>query len=118
VVISGSFAPCLDLIGAHFGVENLIGTRLELRDGRYTGRSIPPVVTGPAKAELVRELLAARGLAVDWESSHAYGDSFTDREMLELAGHPVAVYPDAKLKALAGDKLGGSGRRGDWRGFS
>jgi HAD superfamily hydrolase (TIGR01490 family) len=104
VIISGSFTPCLDLIGAHFGVENLIGTRLELRDGHYTGRAVPPVVTGPAKAELVRELLTARGLDVDWGSSFAYGDSFTDRDMLELAGHPVAVYPDAKLKALAGER--------------
>jgi len=104
MIISGSFAPCLALIGAHFGVENLIGTRLELRDGRYTGQIVPPLITGPAKAKMVREFLSARGLAVDWESSFAYGDSITDREMLELAGHPVAVYPDAKLATLARER--------------
>jgi len=104
VIISGSFTPCLDLIGAHFGVENLIGTRLETRDGRYTGEAIPPMITGPAKAEGVRGLLSARGLEVDWEGSYAYGDSITDREMLELAGHPVAVYPDTRLGVLAGER--------------
>lgn len=113
VIVSGSFTPCLSLIGAHFGVENLIGTRLELRDGRYTGEILPPVITGPAKAEQVREFISARGLEMDWGSSFAYGDSFTDRQMLELAGHPVAVHADAKLAALASERgwevLGASG---------
>jgi HAD superfamily hydrolase (TIGR01490 family) len=104
VIISGSFTPCLDLIGAHFGVENLIGTKLEMHGGRYTGRVIPPVITGPAKAEQVREFVAARGVEVAWHASYAYGDSITDGSMLALAGHPVAVYPDAKLAALANER--------------
>lgn len=101
LIVSGSFTPCLDLIGAHFGVENLIGTRLEVHDGRYTGLILPPVITAAAKAEGVRQFLSDRGLEVDWQSSYAYGDSITDAPMLELVGHPVAVYPDAKLRALA-----------------
>ena len=40
----------------------------------------------------------------DWEASFAYGDSFTDRQILEITGHPTAVYPDAKLHALAREK--------------
>jgi len=101
VIASGSFAPALDLIGKYFGVTDLIGTQLEVRNDRYTGRMIPPVITGKAKAAMVRELLYAHGVDVDWSSSYAYGDSFTDREMLSLVGHPVAVYPDKKLFALA-----------------
>jgi len=101
VIASGSFTPCLDLIGKHFGVADLIGTPLEVRNERYTGKMIPPLITGKAKAEKVRELLSARGVNVDWSSSYAYGDSFTDRDMLNLVGHPVAAYPDKKLFALA-----------------
>ena len=104
VIASGSFTPALDLIGKHFGVTNLIGTRLEVSDDKYTGRMTLPVITGKAKAEKVRELLSARGVEVDWSASYAYGDSFTDREMLSLVGHPVAVYPDKKLFALATEK--------------
>ena len=100
VIASGSFTPALDLIGKHFGVIDLIGTQLEVSNDHYTGRIIPPVITGKAKAEKIRELLSARGVDVDWSSSYAYGDSFTDREMLSLVGHPVAVYPDKKLFAL------------------
>lgn len=104
VIASGSFTACLDLIGKHFGVADLIGTQLEVRNERYTGKMIPPLIMGKAKAEKVRELLSSRGVDVDWSSSYAYGDSFTDRDMLNLVGHPVAVYPDKKLFALAKEK--------------
>jgi HAD superfamily hydrolase (TIGR01490 family) len=101
VIASGSFTPALDLIGQHFGVADLIGTQLEVSNDKYTGRMTLPVITGKAKAEKIRGLLSARNVDVDWPSSYAYGDSFTDREMLNLVGHPVAVYPDKKLFTLA-----------------
>ena len=102
VIASGSFTPCLDMIGQHFGVDHLIGTQLEIQNERYTGNIIPPLITGVAKAEKIRELLSIHN--VDWSSSYAYGDSFTDRDMLQLVGHPVAVYPDKKLHKLAKEK--------------
>jgi phosphoserine phosphatase len=34
----------------------------------------------------------------------AYGDTMLDVPMLEHADHPVAVYPDAKLKKVALEK--------------
>ena len=104
VIASGSFMPCLDMIGEHFGVDHLIGTQVEVRSERYTGKITPPLITGIAKAEKIRELLSTRGVNVDWSSSYAYGDSFTDRNMLELVGNPVAVYPDKKLYKLAKEK--------------
>ena len=104
VIASGSFTPCLDMIGKHFGVNNLIGTQVEVRGERYTGNIIPPLITGIAKAEKIQELLSKRDVDVDWSSSYAYGDSYTDRNMLELVGHPVAVYPDKKLHKLANEK--------------
>jgi HAD superfamily hydrolase (TIGR01490 family) len=101
VIASAMFVPCLAWIGNHFGVKNLVGTELEVRDGRYTGRIVPPLISGPAKAERARGLVATLGGDVDWAASFAYGDSFSDRDMLALVGHPVAVYPDSKLNALA-----------------
>ncbi|HKY54651.1 MAG TPA: HAD-IB family hydrolase [Anaerolineales bacterium] len=101
IITSGSFTPCLDMIGKHFGVEHLIGTQVDIQNERYTGKIIPPLITGIAKAEKIRDLLFNRGVKVDWSSSYAYGDSFTDRNMLEMVGHPVAVYPDKKLHQLA-----------------
>jgi HAD superfamily hydrolase (TIGR01490 family) len=100
-IVSAMFVPCLKSIAGHFGVKEFVGTQLEARDGRYTGRIVPPLISGAAKAEQARQLLSVRGDEIDWESSYAYGDSFTDRDMLSLVGHPVAVYPDTKLYALA-----------------
>lgn len=104
VIVSGSFTPCLDLVGKHFGVTDLIGTQVGIHNQRYTGNIIPPLITGTAKAEKIRELLSTSREDVDWSSSYAYGDSFTDRDMLDLVGHPVAVYPDKKLHKLAKEK--------------
>ncbi len=100
-IVSAMFVPCLKSIAEHFGVKDFVGTQLEVSDGRYTGRIVPPLISGAAKAQAVRQLLSSRAREVDWASSYAYGDSFTDRDMLSLVGHPVAVYPDAKLHALA-----------------
>jgi phosphoserine phosphatase len=38
------------------------------------------------------------------DASYAYADSLTDVPVLELVGHPVAVYPDEGLAALAWQK--------------
>jgi HAD superfamily hydrolase (TIGR01490 family) len=100
-IVSAMFVPCLKSIAEHFGVKDFVGTQLEVRDGRYTGRIVPPLISGAAKAEQARQLLLAHGQQIDWESSYAYGDSFTDHGMLALVGHPVAVHPDTKLYALA-----------------
>lgn len=101
MIISGMFIPCLEVIGKRFGVHDLIGTGLEFQDGRYTGRLVPPVISGPVKAARARQFFTERAIDVDWAASYAYGDSYTDRELLELVGHPVAVHPDPKLHALA-----------------
>ncbi|MBI3537081.1 MAG: hypothetical protein HY070_05950, partial [Chloroflexi bacterium] len=38
---------------------------------------------------------------IDLAASYSYGDSIADLSMLNLVGHPVAVYPDAPLEKLA-----------------
>ena len=101
VIISGMLSPALELLRTHLGADGCIGTESEIRDGRYSGRSVPPAIMGADKAIQAREYFQARGMQVDWSASFAYGDSITDRDMLELVGHPVAVYPDRKLYALA-----------------
>lgn len=101
VLLSGVFMPCLELIGAQLGVTDLIGTRLDVQDGRYSGGIIPPVITGKDKLPGIREFFATHGLDVDWQASYAYADSTYDRPILEAVGNPVAVHPDPGLLALA-----------------
>jgi HAD superfamily hydrolase (TIGR01490 family) len=101
VLVSGMFLPMLEWLGAQVGAAGVIGTRLEVADGRYTGRILPPVMTGANKVPAIRQHVAEREWAIDWEASYAYGDSLHDQGMLRLTGHPTAVYPDPKLHELA-----------------
>jgi HAD superfamily hydrolase (TIGR01490 family) len=101
LLVSGQFLPSLEILGDHYQATGVIGTKVELRNGRYTGRFIPPVITGLDKDRYVREFFSARKFDIDWGSSSAYADSITDTGLLNMVGHPVAVYPDAKLYTLA-----------------
>lgn len=80
-----------------FGIENIIATNAEVKDGKYTGK----VAGLPCyqKGKLVRldQWLDGREVSESW----AYSDSINDRFLLEYADHPVVVCPDERLEALA-----------------
>ncbi len=100
-LVSGTFTPWLATVARRLDVLHTIGTALEVRDGNYTGRIIPPVCQGTGKPERVEAYLAEKGLEVEWTASFVYADRGTDLPLLGLAGHPVAVYPDEALRAEA-----------------
>jgi putative phosphoserine phosphatase/1-acylglycerol-3-phosphate O-acyltransferase len=100
-LVSGTFAPFLDMIAQWIDVPHAIGTPLAVRDGRYTGRIVPPLCQSEGKPRRVQAYLAQQGLEVDLTASYAYADRSTDIPMLGLVGHPVAVYPDEALLAHA-----------------
>jgi HAD superfamily hydrolase (TIGR01490 family) len=87
------------VIARRLGLTGAMGTVAEHVDGVYTGRLVGDLLHGPAKAEAVRALAAREGL--DLERCSAYSDSFNDLPMLSLVGDPVAINPDARLRAHA-----------------
>jgi HAD superfamily hydrolase (TIGR01490 family) len=97
VLVSGAFEELLACLGERLGVQHVVGTRLELSRGRYSGRAVKPPCFGQDKVTLLTELLSKGGLEVDLSQSFSYGDSFFDVPVLELVGNPVAVYPDGEL---------------------
>ena len=101
LVVSGMFAPALKVLCDRLGVRHFVGTQLEVQDDRYTGRIIPPIIKGKDKVEQARKYLKSKNMEIDWQASYAYGDSYTDRDMLESTGNAIAVYPDEKLNNLA-----------------
>jgi len=89
-------------IARAYGVEHLIATDPEVRDGRYTGRvaGIPAFREG--KVARLGEWLARRGERLaDFDQSWFYSDSTNDLPLLEAVTHPVAVDPDPALRAIA-----------------
>jgi HAD superfamily hydrolase (TIGR01490 family) len=85
-----------------FGVSDLIATEPEQLNGRYTGRvaGIPCFQRG--KIERLDAWLQISGM--DMEGSWFYSDSHNDLPLLESVAHPVAVDPDSRLRAVAGQR--------------
>jgi HAD superfamily phosphoserine phosphatase-like hydrolase len=79
--------------------DEIVCGRLGERNGTFTGEMVASPPTGEARALLMEELATAAGLERD--QIVAYADSTSDLPMLEAAGLPVAVNPEAKLAAIA-----------------
>jgi len=79
--------------------DEIICGRLGEREGKFTGEMVSSPPTGEARALLMEDLAKVAGLERD--QIVAYADSTSDLPMLEAAGLPVAVNPEAKLAALA-----------------
>ena len=100
VIATGTYDPVLAafvsrLPGGPAGPVVGLGTPLEMRAGRTTGRLAGPVGTGEPKVARVRAFAAGAPIL------GAYGDSLADVPLLEAAESPVAVAPDAELRRLA-----------------
>ncbi len=91
-----------DILARRLGLSGALGTVAETRDGVYTGRLSGGLLHGSAKAAAVLALAEREGL--DLARCSAYSDSANDLPMLELVGHPHAVNPDARLRAVARER--------------
>jgi HAD superfamily phosphoserine phosphatase-like hydrolase len=78
----------------------VIATRLEEKDGRWTGRISGEAMFGEAKAKAALRL--AVEMRLDLRRCYAYGDSLNDRWLMEAVGRPEAVNPSKGLARIAG----------------
>ena len=102
VLLSGAFENFLKYIGEFLHMDFVIGTKMHFKDGMFDPDSKPEVVTGERKLLRINECFGAE--EIDWQASRAYADSYSDADILNAAGNPVAVHPDAALKAVAAEK--------------
>jgi HAD superfamily hydrolase (TIGR01490 family) len=89
-------------IAREFGIEHLIATEPESKDGRFTGRVAGVPCFREGKIERLDQWLAGRGRRLaDFAESTLYSDSHNDLPLLARVKRPVAVDPDEKLAAQA-----------------
>ena len=100
-IVSATLQEIVDAIAEDLGFDGALGTVCEVVDGKYTGRA-QRALHAENKADCVRELAARRDF--DLNECTAYSDSHTDVPFLEVVGHPVAVNPDRKLRAIAAER--------------
>ncbi|MBT6061378.1 MAG: HAD-IB family phosphatase [Anaerolineae bacterium] len=94
-IATGMWQPTVAHFAAHVGAKGL-GTEIKFKNGQMT--LAEPIAHGQDKAEKIGKRLGVERIDV------AYGDTSADIPMLEMADHPVAVYPDDTLKAVAQER--------------
>lgn len=104
VLATGATQYAALAVAAGLGIEHTLCSRLEVADGRFTGR-LAAMCFGPHKVTLAEAFAADHG--IDLARSTFYSDSFNDLPMLERVGTAVAVNPDVRLWRHA--------RRQGWR---
>lgn len=100
VLVSVLFEEGIRKICEHLNADGAIGTRLEIVNGKVTGKILGDACIGPRKLNFLRQYLAAQGISL--QDCAAYADSYyDDAPMLAIVGMPVAVYPDENLHLTA-----------------
>ena len=91
-IASSVVEPFIEPFARRIGAET-IGTPTEIVNGRV--RMVGELMANEKKIEQVLSRLGVKRVDI------AYGDTILDVPLLEHANHPVAVYPDARLKVIA-----------------
>jgi phosphoserine phosphatase len=91
VIASSVFEPTVEALGRRLEAR-AIGSPMEIVDGRL---EFIDLIEGKRKGPEVFKRLNVERIGA------AYGDTWVDIPILERAEHPVAVYPDVKLRAKA-----------------
>ncbi|MCP4187293.1 MAG: HAD family hydrolase [Gammaproteobacteria bacterium] len=87
--------PIADLLN----IPNLLSTRPELIDNRFTGNYIGIPTFKEGKVTVLNEWLKNSSHSLN--NSYFYSDSINDLPLLQQVSHPVAVNPDDSLTEIA-----------------
>ena len=87
-VVSGGFLEVLEPLLLELGIDHLAANRLEVADGKLTGRLVGPIVDRAGKAEALRRF--AEEVGVPLAQTVAVGDGANDIDMLSAAGLGIA----------------------------
>jgi putative phosphoserine phosphatase/1-acylglycerol-3-phosphate O-acyltransferase len=89
-------------LAADLGIEHVLCTKLEVVDGRLTGRVAGPVLWGRNKADAVAAFAADNGIKLAESYGYANGDE--DVEFLETVGRARPLNPAAHLARVAAER--------------
>ncbi|MFT3929416.1 MAG: HAD family hydrolase [Spongiibacteraceae bacterium] len=99
LIITATNAFITRPIGESLGVDALLASEPEIRDGRYTGRVVGTPCFREGKVTCLREWLQQN--PHDPAQAYFYSDSQNDLPLLNMVGNPVAVDPDETLRSEA-----------------
>ncbi|MBK8052804.1 MAG: HAD-IB family hydrolase [Saprospiraceae bacterium] len=98
-IISAATPYQVEPIARDLCIDIVECTRLEVIDGKFTGKIIEPACWGAGKAIAGQKLVEKHHLNI--RKSYFYTDSAEDIHLLEIVGNPRPVNPDTKLSGIA-----------------
>jgi len=98
-LVSSATRYQIEPLARELGIPHVLCTRLEVENGRLTGRHVAPTCWGDGKASAARRL--ADECDIDLSQSYFYTDSDEDLPLLEIVGRPRPTNPNRRLTALA-----------------
>ena len=98
-LVSGGFTFFTERIGRRAGFARNEANRLEIVDGRLTGRVLPPILGRAAKRSALARFAVQHRIGL--EETLAVGDGANDRDMVEAAGLGVAFRAKPVLQRVA-----------------
>jgi phosphoserine phosphatase len=107
LLVSGGFSFFTERLKARLGLDYTISNRLEIGNGRLTGKVVGDIVGAEAKAAKFRDVLEALGASKS--QSVAIGDGANDLKMMAEAGLSVAFHAKPVVRAQAHCAISWSG---------
>ena len=98
-LVSGGFTAFTGHVRAALGFDVDEANVLEVRDGRLTGKLVPPIRDAQSKLAALHRLAAERGIALI--DTLAVGDGANDLPMIKAAGLGVGFRPHPRVRAEA-----------------
>jgi putative phosphoserine phosphatase/1-acylglycerol-3-phosphate O-acyltransferase len=101
-VISSATPYQVEPMARDLGVEHIICSRYEVKEGLFTGGIERPLCFGQGKVLAAESLSREHGL--DLDQSYFYSDSDDDLQLLERVGHPQPLNPNSRLAVIAEER--------------
>ncbi len=107
LLVSATFAPIARRAGEVLGIDTVIATEMEKdKEGHYTGKVLGPAVVGIEKTRAVERWADEHIGKGKWVIAKAFGDHYSDADILNASRESYAVSPGGTLKRLA--------KKNDW----
>jgi len=87
-IVSGGFAQITDMLVEQLGIDYSAANRLEVADGKLTGRLAGPIIDRAEKARCLAQFASQAGVPLS--QTVAIGDGANDLDMITTAGLGVA----------------------------
>jgi len=101
ILLSSSPHFLVKKIASRLGFHQSAGTQYRMMNEVYID-GIAVLMEGEKKASYLLKLM--RDMSINKEQVIVYSDSYLDLPLLEVAGHPIPVNPDRKLRHYAAKK--------------